>query len=117
MKVKNRVSKLLLACAFSLAAGSVAQAQAVSYTGTIEVIEVWRNGNVAFRLNGVSSSCATGNWIVLNKSADGTKNMYATLLAAKVSGKQVRVYSSGCAPAENYGSTPYVQVDYLYLSE
>jgi hypothetical protein len=116
MKVVKGLSQVLLG-SVALMLGSAAHAQAVSYTGTIEIIEIWKIGNVAFRLNGFSSACAFNNWMVLNKSSDGTRNMYAALLAAKMSGKAVRISSPGCAPAENYNSTPYLQIDYLFIAD
>jgi len=117
MKIARTLTRALLGSAIALTIGSVAQAQSASYNATIEIIEVWRNGNVAFRLNGVSGTCGSNNWMVLNKSWDGTKNMYAALIAAKLADRPVRVYSSGCAPAENYTPTPYVLVDYLYIAD
>jgi hypothetical protein len=61
-------------------------ALATDYTGTVETLEVWVTGNIAFTLSApISSSCQQAQFI-LNKSQDGTKNMYAALLAAKKTG-------------------------------
>jgi len=117
MKVVRTLKLALLGSAVALSIGSLAHAQSASYTGTIEIIEVWKIGNVAFRLNGVSATCGTSNWMVINKSAEGGKNMYAALLAAKLADRPIRVWSPGCGPADSYNTTPYVQVDYLYLAD
>lgn len=92
---------------------SFASAQAADVTGTVAMLEVWRNGNVAFTLSTPTTSC--NGQFVLNASEPGTKNRYAALLAAKKTGSQVRVYSSGCVEAENYGTAQYNPVDYLYV--
>src|SRR5690349_17192056 len=114
MRISTGLAIQSLVAAMALASSSTSRAQAASYTSTIEVIEVWANGNVAFRLDGVSSTCATGNWFVINKSSPGMKNFYAAVLTAKSTDHPIRVSTSGCAPAENYNTTPYIQIDYLY---
>jgi hypothetical protein len=117
MKIARTFSRASLYCAVALLMGNVAQAQSASYNATIEIIEVWKIGNVAFRLNGVSSTCGSNNWFVINKSAEGGKNMYAALLAAKLADRPIRVSSPGCGPADSYNTTPYVLVDYLYVAD
>jgi hypothetical protein len=109
-----KVTAIGAALAAALAVSTPAIAD-VSYTGTIEVIEVWKQGNVAFRLSGITGTCANNNWMVVNKSAPGAKNMYAALVASKLAGKAIKVAAFGCAPAEEYGTTPYLVIDYLYM--
>jgi hypothetical protein len=84
------------------------------YSGEVIWLEVWRNGNVAFRMpTNVAVPC--NGQFVLNKSDPGTKNQYATLVAAKLAGRTVTVYFDVCGPAEGYGAS-YAQVAYLYLN-
>lgn len=86
---------------------------AASHTGQVTTLEVWTSGNVAFTLAGATP--CNGQFI-LNVSSAGTKNQYAALLAAKQSGKPVRIYSGSCGPAEGYGGN-YALVDYLYVED
>jgi hypothetical protein len=88
------------------------QCLAANYIGTIEWIEVWPNGNVAFRMTNAAPPCSPQQFI-LNASKPGTKNMYALLVALKAQGTTVTVSSSSCGPAEGYGSN-YAIVDYMY---
>ena len=99
----------------AIALASASQAHAAQYAGSISTIEVWAYGNVAFQLSGVSGTCANGDWFVVNKSTEGGKNLYAALLAAKLADKAIRVNSAGCGPADGFGTTPYLQVNYLYI--
>ena len=88
---------------------------AVGFSGTVTWMEVWRNGNVAFRLSDSASTGTCNGQFILNASDPGTRNQYAALLAAKKTGSAVSVYSYlPCGPAENYGSS-YIIVDYLYV--
>jgi len=101
-----------LAAILGLTGAAAANAQAPTYyTGTIAWMEVWKSGNLAFALNGVTAPC-NGQFIV-NKSDPGFKNYYAALLAAKLTDRPVRLYFSGCIPAENYGGS-YAEVAYMY---
>lgn len=115
MSKKSKIGAVLVAV-MSLSFASTASAQAATYTGLVEWLEVWTNGNVAFRLAGVSGTCTSHQTFILNKSSPGTQNQYAALLAGKHAGKPIRIYSSGCGPAESYGNS-YVQVDYLYVQD
>lgn len=109
---------------WSLAAlGSVSLAVAplvctgVTYTGTVDMLEIWKSGNVAFSLLPAVTGYCNGQFIV-NASALGSKNLVATLIAAKTAGKPVRVYSTadttGCVAADGYGGT-YLEPAYVYL--
>ena len=83
-----------------------------SAQGQVNMLEVWENGNVAFTLMPLVTTC--GGQFILNFSSNGSKNMYSALLASKISGKSVSVsYSDVCGPAENYGSQ-YNIPRYLY---
>jgi hypothetical protein len=116
MSMKEMFSVMAIGLTAAGALGLSPPARAdVSYSGTIEIIEVWKLGNVAFRLNGVSGTCANNNWMVINKSSPGAKNLYAALIASKLAGKAIRVSAYGCGPADEYGPTPYLQIDYLYM--
>ena len=91
-----------------------ASAWAATYTGNIVMLEVWKNGNVAFSITPVPSAC--NNQFILNFSDPGTKNQYATLLAAKSRGSQVTVYTNPtCVVAENFPSAGAVYNETLYL--
>lgn len=71
-------------------------------TGKVNMLEVWKTGNVAFRLEPSVTACNTQ--FIINYSENGAKNMYAAVLAAKVNGKTVTVtYEDSCGLAENYG--------------
>jgi len=115
-----------LVVAGTVLTSSLAQAQTVtvpqtlSYSGKVSWLEVWTTGNISFRLQGVSNTCAPANahTFVVNRSAVGAKNVYAAILAAKLAGVSVTVWSSGCGPAETFGAqTLYVQVDYTYVND
>lgn len=122
MKFKH-LSALILAA--SVLASGLVQAQTVtvpqtqSYSGRVSWLEVWTTGNISFRLEGVSNTCApaNGHTFVVNRSAVGAKNVYAAVLAAKLAGVSITVWSSGCGPAETFGGqTLYAQVDYTYVN-
>jgi hypothetical protein len=112
MKLVNRMVRPgVLALAFLTLS---AAATAASYSGTVAMLEIWPSGNVVFSLNGVALPC--NGQTVINKSMPAVKNLYAALLAAKISGRQVMLSSSVCGPAEDYSpSVQYNQVDYLYV--
>jgi hypothetical protein len=91
--------KYLAGIAFCLASGA---AFADQYTGSVSILEVWKNGNIAFSLLPAVPGC--NSQMILNASAPGTKNQYAALLAAKNTHTQVSVYVTGtCIAAEGYG--------------
>lgn len=90
------------------------QTALADYTGTITQLEVWVTGNVAFTL-GPSATPPCNGQFILNRSDDGTKNMYAALLAAKKTGTPVSITSTTCGPAEGYGASNYNLVTYIYV--
>lgn len=96
-----------LASTQSLAAGVL--------TGQVGMLEVWRNGNIAFTLNpGVDTGCQAAGQFILNASEPGTRNQLAVLITAKASRKQVQVYIRSCGAAAGYGGD-YAIPEYLYL--
>lgn len=114
---KHQIASLFVVAAIITATVLSLPARAQSpawFTGEITWLEVWRNGNVAFRMPASVAVPCNGQF-VLNKSDPGTKNQYATLVAAKLAGKTVTVYTDVCGPAEGYGAS-YAQVAYLYLN-
>jgi hypothetical protein len=76
------------------------------------MVEAWPSGNVAFRITTAGVPC--NGQFILNRTAAGTRNLYALLLTAKATGRQVRVAQSTCGPADDYGGN-YAIVNYLYL--
>lgn len=89
---------------------------ALNSTGKVNMLEIWRSGNVAFTLTPAAGNC--NGQFILNYSDNGSKSMYSTLLAAKMSGKNVRVsYDATCVAPENYGAGNYNQPNYLYVEE
>lgn len=88
-------------------------ARAYDYTGNVNMLEIWFNGNVAFTLSSSVPTC--NSQFVLNVSSAGTKNQYAALLAAKAKGVQVRVYGGDTCGLAEGTSTNYNLVSYLYV--
>jgi hypothetical protein len=77
---------------------------AEQFTGTVSILEVWNNGNVAFSLVTVPAMSRCNNQFIINKDDVGLKNQLAVLLAAKRTGTPVAVYTDGaCIAAWNYG--------------
>jgi hypothetical protein len=106
---------LVLATALSLSAIGPAAAQSPNYyIGTVVMLEGWRTGNVAFTLSASGVPC--NGQFILNKSDDGSKNLYALLLSAKATDRTVKVYFTGCGPAEGVAGSDYAQLNYLYLN-
>ena len=95
-----------------LLGGTVLKAQAPNwYVGNVTWIEVWKAGNVAFKLDVANPPC-NGQY-GLNKSDPGFKNLYAALIAARFADRPITVYAPSCVPAEGYGGS-YASVEYLY---
>jgi hypothetical protein len=89
---------------------------AASFTGKIDMLEVWSSGNIAFTLQTSPGYC--NNQFIVNKAVPGAKNFSAVLFAAKTLGRQIRIYSyvdtAGCVAAESYGGN-YISPSYIYL--
>jgi hypothetical protein len=91
-------------------------ASATAYTGTVAMLEIWPNGNVAFSLNGVTMPCNAQ--AIINQSTAAAKNFYAALLAAKIAGKPVTVDTTTCGTADGYYPTvQYNLINYLYVRD
>ncbi|MEO8018730.1 MAG: hypothetical protein ABI769_13020 [Pseudomonadota bacterium] len=105
---KSFVARLTLTAVSLLLAVS---AQAASYVGEINWIEVWPSGNIAFKLKDVTAPC-NGQFLI-NASMAGAKNMYAYLLTIKATKDSATVAHTTCGPADGYGGS-YAIVDYLY---
>ena len=86
---------------------------AAEFTGTITWMEVWRNGNIAFKLSDSASASSCNGQFILNASDAGARNQYAVLLAAKLNEGQVQVNTYACGQADSYGGN-YNIVEYLY---
>jgi hypothetical protein len=108
--LKNCKSAGLAAIAL-LSTLSAAPAQAASFIGPIDWIEVWPSGNVVFKLKGVTAPC-NGQFLI-NNSMPGAKNLYAYLLTIKATGNTATVAHTTCGPADGYGGN-YAVVDYVY---
>ena len=112
MRKRKATSAALLVVALSIASGAAVHAQVPNwYTGNVTWLEVWKTGNVAFKLDAANPPC-NGQY-VLNKSDPGFKNLYAALIAARLTDRPVTVYVPSCVPAEGYGGS-YGSVEYLY---
>ena len=107
---QNRLRTIKLLVASTLLLSAVAHA-GTFIAGTVTVLEVWQNGNADFQLSTATTSC-NGSFI-LNASDPGFKNEYAALLAAKRTGSPVKVFTTACVAADNYGDS-YNNVVYLY---
>ena len=92
------------------------RAGAADYTGTIDMLEVWESGNVAFTLNPAPGAGACAQQFVINKNMQGARNLFAAVLAAKKTGTPIRVVTSGCGPAFEYGSTYNLPL-YIYVHD
>lgn len=87
------------------------------YTGRIDEIEVWANGNVDFSVTPAITDCGQGRFVI-NKSMPGAQSLIAAVYMAKAQDRPIRIYSYGCVVADNYGSTAnWIGVDYLYIKQ
>ncbi|MFZ5442328.1 MAG: hypothetical protein ACOZQL_20130 [Myxococcota bacterium] len=70
-------------------------------TGTVQTLEFWANGNVRVALTGVSSGMCTAtnsadSWISIGQQGatdSSVKSLISALIAAKLAGKPVTIYS------------------------
>src|SRR5882757_1466875 len=87
--MKRKISLLLVLLAYAGTSFAL-----VPLEGTVTILEpTYLPGQVAFQLSTSTSICPAGTWLWWRKaSADNNKAAYATLAAALVSGKRVRVY-------------------------
>jgi len=89
-------------------------AVAADYTGTVNMLEVWRTGEVAFTLATTVGTC-NGQFIINPSWNDAAKTLYAAVLAAKSKGAPVRVITSSCGPADSVPRASYNVPTYLYV--
>ncbi len=103
---------LRFVAALLISSGATVQAQVPNwYAGSVTWLEVWKSGNVAFRLDAANPPC--NGQFVINKSDPGFKNLYAALIAARLAERPITVYAAACVAAEGYGGN-YASVEYLY---
>lgn len=115
MTLRIRLARSTAISALLLLGAAPGSAQSPAYyTGEITMLEAWRTGNVAFTLDVAGAPC--NGQFILNRSDDGTKNLYAMLVAAKAADRTVKVYFIGCGPAEGVSGSNYAQLNYLYLN-
>ena len=61
-------------------------------TAKVNLVEsTYMPGTVAFMLSGGSALCPAGSWLSWQRDAENNKSVYAMLMAALTSGKQVTV--------------------------
>jgi hypothetical protein len=89
-------------------------ALAADYTGNINMLEVWRTGEVAFTIAATVGTC-NGQFIINPSWNDAAKTLYAAVLAAKSKGVPIRVITSTCGPADAMPSSSYNVPIYLYV--
>jgi hypothetical protein len=77
------------------------------------VLEVWRSGDIEFKLDAAGVPC--NERFVLNKFDPGTKDFYPMLLTAKSSERTVRAYFDVCGPAEGSGGN-FALIQFLRLN-
>lgn len=108
MRRPQKLTRFMAAVWLSLSGNAFA----AYYTGTVDMLEVWTNGNIAFTLNTTGVPC-NGQFII-NQSWVGAKNFYAMLIAAKTADREVSVYNVQCGFADGT-AVNYALVAYLYL--
>jgi hypothetical protein len=89
-------------------------ALAADYTGNVNMLEVWRTGEVAFTLATTVGTC-NGQFIINPSWNDAAKTLYAAVLAAKSKGAPLRVITSSCGAADAMPSSSYNVPIYLYV--
>ena len=87
---------------------------AADYTGNVNMLEIWRTGEVAFTLATTVGTC-NGQFIINPSWNDAAKSLYAAVLSAKTKGAPIRVITSACAPADAMPSSSYNVPVYLYV--
>ncbi|WP_020405337.1 hypothetical protein [Hahella ganghwensis] len=62
-------------------------------TGKVTLVESsYMPGRVTFAMDKGSSSCPAGGWMTWKKDSENNKAVHATLMAALMSGKKIRLY-------------------------
>lgn len=96
---------------------SLPAAAGPEYSGRIDEIEVWANGNVDFTISPAATDCGQVGRFIINYSMPGAKSLIAALYMAKAQERLVRIYSYGCIVADNYNAVTFIGTSYLYLKQ
>jgi hypothetical protein len=89
--MRVRTTSCLIAAALLVTSGEAAALE--TFAGKVTVIEATYMPNaIKFYMDGGNASCPAGSVITWAQSIDNNKIVYATLLSALTSGKQVRIY-------------------------
>lgn len=79
---------------------SVTQVSAAGWVGGTELKNVYPayNGGAYFQFDSMDNpdGCANANWYFVDEALAGSQKIFATALAAAVSGKTISLYVSGC---------------------
>jgi len=97
------MKRIMVLVAMLLATGHAICAEHVHVTAKVSLVEsTYMPATVAFMLSGGTELCPAGRWLNWQRDAENNKAVYAMLMAALVSGKQVTVVfdegDSSCAP-------------------
>ena len=95
------MKRMMMLLAMLLVAGQ-AQGQE-SVLAKVSLVEsTYMPVTVAFMMAGGTASCPAGKWLFWQRDAENNKAVYAMLMSALVSGKQVRVFfddgDTNCVP-------------------
>ena len=114
---RQKVSLKICTMLMGLTVLSLTAQAATQYSGRIDEIEVWANGNVDFSFSPAITDCGQGRFVI-NKSMPGSQSLIAAVYLAKSQDRPIRIYSYGCVAADNYGSAVnWIGVDYLYIKQ
>ena len=83
--INKKLMIILVTLLFSLPSHAVE-----NIIGKITALEpTYMPGYISFQMDTGNSTCPAGRWFVWNKGQDNNKVVYATLMAALVSGKKI----------------------------
>ena len=95
------MKRMIMLLAMLLAAGQ-AQCNEIALAKVSLVESSYMPIRVTFILSGGTTSCPAGTWLNWQRDAENNKAVYAMLMSALVSGKQVRVFfddgDTNCVP-------------------
>ena len=95
------MKRMMMLLAMLLVAGQ-AQAHEIVLAKVSLVESTYMPGQIAFQLSGGTASCQAGRWLFWQRDAENNKAVYAMLMSALVSGKQVRIFfndgDTNCVP-------------------
>lgn len=97
------MKRILMLAAMLLVTSHANCAEHVHVTAKVSLVEsTYMPGTVAFRLSGGTALCPAGRWLSWQRDLENNKAVYAMLMAALISGKQVTVVfeegDSSCMP-------------------